>query len=62
MKPKKRKEKLDFILEEVSSGITVYRNDHDSVGVCGFCQELSYKPHHESCPVKLAQELLGREP
>jgi hypothetical protein len=61
MKSKKRKAIVDFILEEMANGIDVYLHEEDEVGVCGYCRQLSYKPHQESCPVKLARELLGRK-
>jgi hypothetical protein len=35
-----------------------YLNEHDEVGVCGFCNELSYKDHQPDCPVKIAQDII----
>jgi hypothetical protein len=60
MKPKtkKRKTDIDFIIEEMSNGCTVYLNERDEVGVCGFCNELSYKDHQPDCPVKIAQDII----
>ena len=58
MKPKKRKERLEFILDEMAAGCTVYRNEDDDVGVCAFCQRLSYKDHQPGCPVQIAKNLI----
>lgn len=60
MKPKKRKAKLDIILDAVADGVTSYDGLEDDIGECGFCHRLSYKDHADDCPVKLARELLGR--
>lgn len=57
-KDKKRKSDVNFVLEEMAYGCTVYENEHDDVGVCGFCHSLSYKEHKSNCPVQVAQEIL----
>ena len=48
---------LAFIKEVSQSSATSYAHEHDEVGACACCFELSYRPHTPDCIFAQAKAL-----